>query len=258
MNGLLVIHLRIKFFYVYLENNDMNKMYNFKNSVFSEKKEFAWPYGLDNAKLVAFHITDTFSVFELFSCFGGWNELSLHNSTQTIIDNEIRNLSSFDLEDTPFVKSNLSKINYFNTLLISKWEEHMIVGSALFFVLEDLIIKKKNFLGVRYVIESAAPLVFSSKFYTTAVKILVITNLIQNNFRECCIGFKLFLTYQHFTFSLERNYEFNEQVLIAFLNLIKANCIEMQEILESYCKKYPPEKTLSLLKKFLDKKINES
>lgn len=237
-------------------------IYNFQDSIFSEGEMFGWCYGLENAKLVAYNATRTNSVFELFCYFAGFDELNLHSSIDTIVDyeirNEIRNLSASDLQNTPFFHSNLSEIDYFNTLPISKWDEDIIVGSALFFILQDLIDKKKNFLGVRYVIEKVTPLVLSDRFYKIAIGILINTHLIKNNFKECCIGFQLGLRYEYFTYQLQQDYGFNENVLIAFLNLIQVNIMEIETLVKSCFEGPKFENKIFFLKKILQEKINET
>lgn len=125
--------------------------------LYSEKKIARWGSNLYNAEIVvkkAFCYLDTFDLLKntIFS-----EDLCLH----TVVDFEnesidnIFGLSNFDLTYCPFYKSQLTQIEYFNTLFISKITYNDFICSALVFVIENYI-ENNNDLGLNILTEDLA------------------------------------------------------------------------------------------------------
>lgn len=226
--------------------------YNFKNSIFSKNSLYKWVYCLENSKLICFHITGFDTVFDLLTHFAGCDDLLLHNSLETISNNNEQRISKTEIEASNFFHSKLNEKNYYNTLIISTWPDEMIVGSAVFYVLENLYQTHTDQFEyyLPYLIKSLSPLFFSAKFNEIVVEIFQNTKIIKHNMKKCCFGFSMFLQYIHYFEELETRFLTDKKVLINFLGLLQATEQETSNIVESCFQ----TNSIFELKKFIEKK----
>lgn len=112
------------------------------NSKFSKNKKHYFPYGWESAKKIIDHCQHHGDIYTVLLAEYFQDELNIHSSIQSLknegIEIEFEKLVAEELENSRFVKSNLSQTDYFQSLEISNWTYEEIVISAVFFHIEHL------------------------------------------------------------------------------------------------------------------------
>ena len=115
---------------------------------FLHKKKLVknWPFDLMNAELAIRYAWCSDTTFDLLKKVIFKNELCLHKTVDHE-NSEIRNqlgITISDVEIWHFYKSNLTDVEYFNTLAITKWEYSEFIISAWVFCLEKNLMSENS------------------------------------------------------------------------------------------------------------------
>jgi hypothetical protein len=149
--------------------------------LYKKKVVKKWSFNLQNANFAVKYTDYEDTIFDLLKLVIFTNSFCLHNSID-FDDSEIFNecVRPMNVEMFDFYKSNLNEIEYFNTLIIWKYQYTNFILSAFLFCIknkldsDDLL---KNFTFI-------SPYYFASLFLNE--------NLLSNTINFCILELKLF------------------------------------------------------------------
>ncbi len=128
--------------------NTKSPQISFSNSNFFNSGEFAWPYSLENAKLVIEKAKFHTNVYNLLLNHPFKEELSLHKTFESLSkinpDYDEDFFLEFDISNSIFANSKKTQEDYFNSLGIADWTLTEVIVSAICYCIQQIHIENSQ------------------------------------------------------------------------------------------------------------------
>ena len=193
---------------------------------------YKWPFSFYNALKVTKNAKVYCNIFDLLSSEILSEELNLHSLDSDLVDQYTR----YDVSNSPFVASGLTREKYFLTLPIKNWNYTHFVLSAFFFIVQEKY-RINDLAAIKIYCCDITGCFWQFRLSKSLVDFFKTTNLLKMEPKTCIEGFWLFFEKQSWFFknsSLDNTgYSFKKENLLLFLSMFDVDSSSILQIVKN-------------------------